>query len=73
MIDPTWIEAVRFGIDVLIIILFIRGDLVAGVLYKRQEDRADRATEVAEKTAATLNKFAERQKASRRHDDAEEA
>lgn len=66
MIDPTWLEALRFGIDVVIIFLFIRGDLVAGILYKRQEERADRATAAAERTAATLEKFVERQRTSRR-------
>jgi len=69
VIDPSWLEAIRFGIDVVIIFLFIRGDLVAGVLYKRQEDRADRATETAERTAATLEKMVERQRRYRRGED----
>ena len=72
--DPSLLEALRFGIDVVIIVLFIRGDLVAGVLYKRQEERADRATATADKTAATLEKIVERQRVTRRRDDdAEEA
>jgi hypothetical protein len=70
-IDPSWLEAIRFGIDVVIIFLFIRGDLVAGILYRKQEDRADRATAAADKTAATLEKMVERMRATRRSGDGE--
>ena len=72
-IDPSWLEALRFGIDVVIIVLFIRGDLVAGILYQKQEDRADKATETAERTAATLEKMVERMRTSRRSSDTDEA
>jgi len=72
-IDPSWLEALRFGIDVVIIFLFIRGDLVAGILYRKQEDRADKATETAERTAATLEKMVERMRTSRRSSDTDEA